>query len=353
VLQKINSLYLSAARKAILLLLLFSAPKVSFEQGKKDSAITPYEKLNAYRDTDTPRITGMLTGKTENDLSRTRIVNKKRLSLVSGAHAALWAGSYIALNKAWYAGYPRSSFHFFNDNNEWNQMDKFGHAWTAYHIGRLSTEMWEWSGLPRKRSVILGSLSALAYQSIIEIQDGFSAEWGFSWGDMTANTIGAAAFAAQELGWKEQRIQVKFSYCPYDYPPGLTARRNELFGKSLPERILKDYNSQTYWFSANLKSFFPNSGLPPWLNISLGYGADGMLGGIQNKWTDKLGNSFDRSDMPRIRRFFLAPDIDLTKIKTHSKFLKSVFFTLNIVKIPTPALELDSKGRFVLHVLYY
>ena len=280
-------------------------------------------------------------------------LNKKRLWLIAGAHAALWSGSYIALNKSWYANYPRSSFHFFNDNSEWNQMDKLGHIWTSYNVGRISSEMWEWTGLPRKKSVLYGGISAIAYQSIIEIQDGFSSEWGFSWGDMAANVIGAAAFVSQELGWKDQRIQIKLSYWPYHYDADLVGRRNQLFGNSLAERVLKDYNSQTYWVSANLYSFFPNTHLPKWLNISFGYGADGMLGGTVNKWTDKQGNLFNRTDIPRTRRFFLSPDIDLTKIKTRSKVLKTVFFTFNILKIPAPAIELDGKGKIKLHALYY
>ncbi|MEO5683314.1 MAG: DUF2279 domain-containing protein [Chitinophagaceae bacterium] len=279
--------------------------------------------------------------------------DKTRLWLVAGAHAAFWTGSYIALDKSWYSNYPRSSFHFFNDNSEWLQMDKLGHVWTAYNVSRASAALWQWTGLSRRRSAVYGGLSAIAYQSIIEIQDGFSAEWGFSWGDMTANVVGAAAYVSQELGWKDQRIQIKMSYWPYDYPDELISRRNQLFGKSLAERTLKDYNSQTYWISANLKSFFPQSKLPAWLNVSLGYSADGMLGGNENKWTDKQGVYHDRTDIPRIRRFFIAPDIDLTKIKTKSKLLKTIFFTLNILKIPAPAIELDSKGKFRAHALYY
>ena len=51
--------------------------------------------------------------------------------------------------------------------------------------------------------------------------------------------------------------------------------------------MLKDYNGQTYWLSANLKSFFPGSNIPPWLNVAIGYGADGMFGGFENKWIDE------------------------------------------------------------------
>jgi hypothetical protein len=32
---------------------------------------------------------------------------------------------------------PRSDFHFINDNAEWLQMDKAGHIYSSYHLGRL------------------------------------------------------------------------------------------------------------------------------------------------------------------------------------------------------------------------
>lgn len=283
-----------------------------------------------------------------------RVIRQKRATLVAGAHAGFLTGSYILLNQAWYVNYPRGSFHTFNDNKEWNQMDKLGHIWTTYHVARGSAATWKWAGQSHKKSVLYGSLSAIAYQSIIEIQDGFSSQWGFSWGDMAANITGAAVYAAQELGWKEQRIQIKMSYWGYDYPSDLLNRRNQLFGKSFPERLLKDYNSQTYWASANLKSFFPASNLPKWLNLAAGYSSDGLLGGFENKWVNgDPGFPVNRTDISRIRRFFLSPDIDLTKIKTRSKFLKSAFFFISIFKIPAPALMLDSKGKFKAYAVYY
>ncbi|MBO9573095.1 MAG: DUF2279 domain-containing protein [Chitinophagaceae bacterium] len=281
-------------------------------------------------------------------------VNNKRLWVAVGANALFWTGTYVALNKAWYSDYPKSSFHFFNDLPEWNQMDKAGHIWTTYQVGRASAELWKWAGLNNKTSAILGGASGLVYQSIIEIQDGFSSEWGFSWSDMGANLIGAGLFTLQEIGWKEQRIQVKMSYWPAEYPSDeLIARRNELFGSSSLERILKDYNSQTYWLSANISSFLSKeSKFPKWLNIAFGYGADGLLGGRSNVWENNEGITVDYSYIPRIREFYLSPDIDLTRIKTKSKALRTVFFILSAIKIPAPALEI-SGGKFSVKAIKF
>lgn len=274
-----------------------------------------------------------------------------RTWLVAGTHAAVWAGTYIALNKAWYADYPKQSFHTFNDWPEWQQMDKAGHVWTAYTLGRYSTELWRWTGMADKNAIWLGGASALAYQSIIEIQDGFSAEWGFSWGDMAANALGAGAFVAQELGWKEQRIQIKFNYNPYRYPPEVEQRSRDLFGSGTAERMLKDYNSQTYWLSARMHAFLPQTKLPKWLNLSLGYSSDLMLGGRENKWTDENNVSYDYTRYDRVRRYYLSVDADLTQIKTKSRFLRGLFFAVNAVKIPAPALEFNNQGKFDFHWL--
>jgi hypothetical protein len=279
--------------------------------------------------------------------------HKKRIWLVAGTQAGLWLGSFIALNKLWYDDYPRTSFHFFNDNKEWNQMDKLGHVFATFQISNISSKMWKWAGLSHKKSVLYGAISGIAYQSIIEIQDGFSQEWGFSVGDMGANLFGAASFVAQELTWQEKRIRFKLSFSNHSYPDDVETRYKDLFGTTFLERYLKDYNSQTYWISVNPSSFFVKSKFPKWLNIAAGYSSDLMLGGRDNTWTDDQGVFFDRSDIPRLRRFYLSPDVDFTRIPTNSKLLKTVFMLMAGIKFPAPTLELNSKGNFRAHLFYF
>ncbi len=272
--------------------------------------------------------------------------NKKRVIGVAVTNVVAYSGIMVGLNAAWYKGYPRSKLHSFDDNKEWLQIDKIGHALSAYAESKASMEVWRWTGISRNKRILLGGLSGAAYQTIIEFLDGYSAEWGWSWGDFGANFIGSGILVAQEMAWDEQRIQFKFSFHRKSYnDPALNVRSNEIFGKSEPERFLKDYNGQTYWLSANIKSFFPESKLPKWFSVAIGTGAEGMFGANDNYGRDKQGNiTFARPDIQRYRQWYLAPDIDLSKIKTKKKGLKMALNILNVFKFPMPSLEYSKKG---------
>lgn len=273
--------------------------------------------------------------------------------LIGGIQTSVWGGTFAALNEAWYSNYPKEKFHFFNDWDEWQQMDKLGHVWTAYQISRASASSWNWAGLDKRQSVLLGAATGVAFQSIIEILDGYSAKWGFSGYDMLANVAGASMYAITALSKKPKLVTLKLSYMPVVYAPMHQQRANNLFGASSIGRVLKDYNGQTYWLSFNLKSIASQSNVPKWLNVALGYGARTMLGGTENVWIDDNGISQSAHNIPRERRLFLSLDIDLTEIPTRKKWLKTTLSLLNCLKIPAPALEYRTSGNWVFHPLYY
>jgi len=53
------------------------------------------------------------------------------------------------------------------------------------------------------------------------------------------------------------------------------------------------------------------------------------------------------------RQFYISFDLDLTKIETKSKFLKTLFTAINFIKIPAPAIEFTSNGKIKGHWIYY
>lgn len=271
-------------------------------------------------------------------------LNLKRQNTVIVTEAALASATLIGLNQIWYADYSKSNFHFINDNNEWLQMDKVGHFYSAYHLGRFGAEALNWSGATPKKQLIYGAGIGFVFLAAVEVLDGYSSEWGASSGDIIANTTGTALYVSQELLWKEQRITPKFSFHTTQY----ANQRPDKLGTSLNEQILKDYNGQTYWLSVNLHSFAKESKIPKWLNVAFGYGADGMLtGNLQN---DNLA----LAQNPEIfRQFYLSFDLNLTKIETKSHFLKTIFSVFNTIKIPAPTLEYSANKGLKGHLLYF
>ena len=271
-------------------------------------------------------------------------LNRKRQNSVIISEAVLATGTLAGLNQLWYADYPKSDFHFINDNSDWLQMDKAGHVFSSYHLGRFGAQMLQWSGATKKNQLLYGAGLGFAFLTAVEVLDGHSSEWGASSGDIIANAAGTALYVSQELMWHEQRITPKFSFHTTKY----ASERPEVLGSSFSEQILKDYNGQTYWLSVNLHSFAKGSKIPKWLNLALGYGAEGMITGRNEDTT-----AFLASHPQRFRQFYLSLDVDLTKIKTNSHFLKTVFSVFNTVKIPAPTIEFMRFNDVKYHLIYF
>jgi hypothetical protein len=291
----------------------------------------------------------------------------KRFWTVAGVGALIYGSTVVGLNEAWYKDNPRTGFHFFNDWNEWHNMDKMGHAFTGYFETELCFKGALWTGMPRKSATWTATGLALVFQGTIEILDAYAEKWGFSVPDMAFNIIGTGLFTGQELLWHEQKIRMKISNRPKKYSQALILsedgtqsttpqnRAEALFGTHYAEKYLKDYNAQTVWVSINPNAFFPKLNLPSWLNLAVGYGSENLFGGFSNTWkTDEASFQLSNADFPRYKQWFISPDIDFNRIKTDKPWLKMVFSVLNIFKIPAPALEYRTKGSgsMVLHWLY-
>ena len=280
----------------------------------------------------------------ENFLKPSDTLNKKRLKTLIITEVALSTATLIGLNQVWYADYPRSDFHFINDNAEWLQMDKVGHIFSSYHLGSFGANTVKWSGGSKKSQLIYGSTLGLAFLTTVEVFDGYSANWGASLGDIAANVTGTALYVSQELLWNEQRIVPKFSFHTTPY----ASSRPTILGSSIQEQILKDYNGQTYWLSANIYSFNKSSKVPKWLNIAVGYGAEGMITG-----NDAFVNTVFLPESKRNRQLYLSIDLDLTKIETKSHFIKTLLTVFNSIKIPAPTFEIKGSGEAKFHLLYF
>jgi uncharacterized protein YfiM (DUF2279 family) len=268
-------------------------------------------------------------------------LNISRRNTVIISEATIATATLISLNQLWYADYPHSSFKTLDDSGEWLQMDKMGHVFSSYQLGTIGANTLNWAGVSKKDQLLYGSTLGLGFLTAVEVMDGFSEEWGFSWTDMAANAAGTGLYVGQELLWEEQRILLKYSF----HRTRFAQQRPNILGNGFSEEFLKDYNGQTYWLSANINSFLKIDGFPNWLNFAFGYGAEGMLTGESN---DPLFLNQDRT-----RQYYLSLDVDLARIKTNSSLLKTVFSVFNVIKVPFPTLEFSGNGRAKLHYIYF
>lgn len=274
-------------------------------------------------------------------------LNKKRLNTIIYTGVGLYSAALVTLYFAWYKDSDLTSFHFFNDNANYLQLDKLGHSTTAYTLSYYSFESLKWAGVNNNKSAIYGGLMGFGAMTVIEILDGFSATYGSSWGDLIANGTGTGIFMVQQLTWKEQRFRIKYSYHPTqfaDYNPNI-------LGNNALQRTIKDYNGITYWLSGNIASFLPKeSHFPKWINVAVGYGGTGIIGATDNP-EEIAGKPIPHFD--RTRQYYLSLDIDWTRINTHSKFLQFTFKLFSFIKLPFPTLEYNNKNNLVFHWIYF
>ncbi|MEE2699938.1 MAG: DUF2279 domain-containing protein [Bacteroidota bacterium] len=268
----------------------------------------------------------------------TKTLNKKRKNILLISEGVAYSATLVGLNSLWYKDYPRSNFHFINDDGEWLQMDKMGHMTSSYYMGVAGIKAYRWAGMNEKQAIWYGGLSGSFFLTAVEVLDGFSDQWGASSGDLLANTLGSALCISQALYWNEQKIKLKYSYTKSFWVDKNPAQ----LGENLLQNMLKDYNGQKYWVSFNIKAILKlENDFPSWLSFSFGYSGYGMI------------NPYHEKDDPeRIREYFLALDVDLNKIQTKSKIVNSVLHTFGFVKFPMPTLGYR-KGEVFLHPLFF
>ena len=257
-----------------------------------------------------------------------------------------YASSMLILSETWYKDRKIVPFHFYDDSKGYLQVDKLGHVFGAYFYSYVGYNCLLNIGLPQEEALLYGGSLGFILQLPIEIMDGVHEGWGFSWSDLLANASGSLFVIGQELLFKEQIVKYKFSYWESLY----SHKANGYLGKNTFQKIFDDYNGHTYWLSMPISKIVTNSILPEWLNIAVGYSANGMYGEYENI------TSFNGVNIPetkRYRQFLFSLDIDWAKIKSDSKFLNTILQGLTFIKLPFPTIEYNSLGKFKLYWIYY
>ena len=234
-----------------------------------------------------------------------------RLAIVSSATVGGFVYAYGIQNNMWWKG-EKSTFHS-NWQNDWTYAlgsDKFGHFYFGTLISKTYSDLFYWSGFSKDESKLFGAFLSFSYQTFIEIRDGFSKEYGFSWGDFSANLLGSSLqLFKSEIDFLNY-IDFKISYYP-----------SERFKNNSNQYILDDYESTYNWISINSNKLISEK-IPSFINIAVGHSVKRL----------------DFSDS--YHEIFLSLDWNFTGIKTNSSFLKKLFEYLDFYHFPAPTLKI-------------
>ncbi len=244
-------------------------------------------------------------------------LNTNKLIIVSGISAGAFIYAYGVQNNMWWKGEP-SHFHT-NWKQDWNYAlgsDKLGHFFFGNLVSTVYKNSFKWIGFRENESYLYAGLFTLSYQTFLEIRDGFSKEYGFSWGDFAANTLGSMYPYLQYNYPQLKNFNLKISYQP-----------SSRFINGSNAYIMDDYESTYHWLSIDLDNLLPKKWkkyFPGFINIAVGHSVTGL---------DNLGSAK--------HEFYIGLDWDLTAIKTKSKFIQAIIEILSKYHLPAPTVKIS------------
>jgi hypothetical protein len=260
--------------------------------------------------------------------------------------STLYTGGMSYLSYRWYHGDEKVPFYFSNDFKAYLQADKFKHSLGSYIEGYIGYHYLRNAGASKKSALLFGGTLGIILQSPKELIDGHYVPGGFSWPDIAANALGSALLISQEVLFDEQVLIYKFSFSQSEY----SGQAPQLLGNNFLRNLSQDYNGQTYWLSFNVNRLILKKKLPGWINIAAGYSVNGVFGKYENPVSY---NGILIPETERYRQYLLSMDIDWTKIHSRSRFLNIVLKGLTFIKLPFPAMEVNSKGQVKGHWIYF
>ncbi len=258
-------------------------------------------------------------------------------SVIGSLYLGAIIGLYIHQSNAWWSD-SKGNFHFVEDWVSALQVDKFGHAYGGFASAYLMREGLLYAGIDDENSHIYGALFGLAYQTYVEVGDGFAGDWGFSPTDFYFDAFGAGYFLAQYYMPYLQNFTPKWQYIPSEYTGKPVIQR--------PRTMLDDYNSTTFYMSVDVHRLLPleyKKYWVPWLNLAFGYGGDAI---------DFKMDPNGPPDQLSKRRYVLSLDFNVMRMLPEGNpafnWIKQCF---NHIKLPSPSIEF-SEGRTKFYILY-
>lgn len=199
----------------------------------------------------------------------TRGPDAVKLGIIGGLTVGGFIYGHALQSEIWWKG-EQSDFHIEWDR-DWRYAlgaDKLGHVYFPYAITHTYSRLLLWSDVDSATAIWSAASLALAYQTYIEIRDGFSQQWGFSIGDAAANLVGASMPVLQHYVPPLRTIDYKISFFP-----------SQRFRSGAHAAIIDDYESTYHWLTLHMDDVIPSSWrgvYPEFIDLAIGHGVRGL-----------------------------------------------------------------------------
>ena len=138
------------------------------------------------------------------------------------------------------AGFMMGHEKWFQHDTKYGGADKFGHLWSTYAFSDALTSLYKGWGYEAKKANTYAALSSWTVQLFMELGDATSETQGFSWEDMTMNTLGALTSVLMERYPElDRKIDLRVEY---------------VFNEPI-NGIFDDYSNQFYSIVLKLDGF--------------------------------------------------------------------------------------------------
>ncbi|MCC6864718.1 MAG: DUF2279 domain-containing protein [Ignavibacteria bacterium] len=259
-------------------------------------------------------------------------VSPLKMTILGVLAAGVFTGFHIYYANTWWKD-QRDYFKFAADGYYARNIDKVSHIYTANVFTVATSAAYEWAGVKPSKALLYGALTSLAYETYIEINDGFAPIWGFDWGDMGANIFGAVYPFLQKAAKPLRHINFKWSFKPRWLKSKISTSQDDL---------LDDYTNMTFWLSVNPMIALPETVTkaklyPNFLALAIGMS-------IKNA-SHVTGSSNAKVE------WILSLDWDVNQLPGKSDFMKKLKKILNFYHFPAPAVKISPEG--VWYGLYF
>ena len=255
-----------------------------------------------------------------------------KLTILGVVGAGVFTGFHIYYSNTWWKD-QRDDFKYAADGYYARNMDKASHIYTANIFTVATSAAYEWAGIAPGKALLYGALTSFAYETYIEINDGFAPNWGFDWGDVGANILGAVYPFLQNEVKPLKHVNFKWSF----HPEWLKSKTS-----GAQDDLLDDYTNMTFWLSLNPMIMFPESVTkakfyPNFLALAVGMSI-------------KDASHVTGSGKAQVE-WYLSFDWDVNQLPGKSDFMKKLKKILNFYHFPAPAVKISPEG--VWYGLYF